>query len=42
LFEIGETTKVIALEGVITTGLVILKLPKMLTLREVVVEFLNW
>jgi len=38
----GETTKVIAFDGVIAMGLVTLTVPVMVTLRAAVVEFLSW
>jgi len=42
LFDVGETTRVTALDGGMTTGLVIVTVFAMVILRKVEVEFLNW
>jgi hypothetical protein len=39
---LGETTKVIAFEGEIDTGLVIPTVPVIVTLKKEDVEFLSW
>ena len=39
---LGETTKVIAFDGLIATGLTIPIVPVMVTLRKELVEFLSW
>jgi hypothetical protein len=41
LFDVGETTRVTALDGGMTTGLVIVTVFAMVILRKVEVEFLN-